>query len=182
MISLLLPPPPGFTVIYVRNKNSEGKNITFPWHRNNIPKNVTGFHVCSQNTSEPENLTAANSYSIELQLLSYHCMKFSQKLMCPVYQQLQRMVCLNILIEKPDFWYDTYVLFSETSRGLHSFSKSEGARRPSSLIQTSRWFRTGPHRGLSAPHWSTHKIPTLASLQPVLYQLTGREGTHRRAH
>ena len=71
---------------------------------------MTGFHVCSQNTSEPENLTAANSYSIELQLLSYHCMRFSQKLMCPVYQQLQRMVCLNILIEKPDF--DMTLMFS----------------------------------------------------------------------
>ena len=91
--------------------------------------------------------------------------------MCPVYQQPQRTVCLNILIEKLDFDIrHLYSLFSviTTSRGLYSFSRSEGAGRPSSLIQTSRWFRKGPHRGLSAPHWSTHKIPTLASSQPVL--------------
>lgn len=145
---------------------------------------MTGFHVCSQNTFEPENIIAAYSYSIET-AASVSLPEIFPKVDVSSVSAAPKNGVSQYFNRKAWFliWH-LYSLFSviTTSRGLHSFSRSEGARKSSSLIQTSRWLRTGPQRGLSAPHWSTHKIPPLASPQPVLYQLTGREGTHRRAH
>lgn len=134
--------------------------------------------------TEPENITAACSYTIELQLLLYYCMRFSQKLMCPVYQQLQRTVCLNILIEEPDF--DMTLIFSfQCHNDLPRLALLLQVRGSQETVFADTNLKVIQDRTPQGPLCSTLVHPQdtyLGFLSTCSIPLTGREGTHRRAH